>query len=64
MSASTEMQIADKHVFAATFQTKPIEVPAPEFGEGVVARFRAQFTVNDLLAVASTDHWVPPRSRG
>ena len=54
------MQVADKHVFAATFENKPIEVPAPEFGEGVVARFRAQFTVDDLLAVASTDHWREP----
>ena len=30
MSATTETQVADKHVFAATIQTKPIEVPAPE----------------------------------
>ena len=60
MSADDETQVANKHVFAATFQTKPIEVPAPEFGEGVVARFRPQFTVDDLLAVASTSHWREP----
>ena len=52
--------VADKHVFAAAFPDAPIEVPAPELGPGVVARFRARFTVDDLLAVASTEHWREP----
>ena len=55
---SDEKQVvADKHVFAAAFPDAPIEVPAPELGPGVVARFRSRFTVDDLLAVATTEHW-------
>ena len=57
---SDENQVADKHVFAATFPDAPIEVPAPELGPNVVARFRARFTVDDLPAVASTEHWREP----
>ena len=41
-------------MFAAAANDAPIEVPAPELGEGVVARFRSRFTVDDLLAVAGT----------
>lgn len=61
MAEFHEKQVADKHVFSAAFaDARPIEVPAPELGKGVVVRFRPYFTVDDLLAVASTEHWREP----
>lgn len=46
------MIVADKHVFAKAFsKNAPIEVPAPELGEGVVVRFKPDFTVDELAQV-------------
>ena len=48
--------IASKHTFADRFaEYEPIEVEAPELGEGVVVRFRPSFTVSDLAAVTATE---------
>ena len=56
-----EKQVADKHLFAEAFADQtPIEVPAPELGADVVVRFRSRFQVDDLLAVAGTEHWRDP----
>ena len=46
-------QIADKLTFNSAFASgRPIEVDAPELGEGVVVRFKPELTVNDLVFVS------------
>lgn len=59
MKTPPEKKVADKHIFADAFEP-PVEVPAPELGPGVVVRFRGRFLVDDLLAVAATEHWREP----
>ena len=55
------MPFATKHDIHGAFSaSKPIEVPAPELGDGVVVRFKAEFTVDDLVSVVSVDGWKEP----
>lgn len=65
MTTDSRKQVAGKHVWAEAFaQRQPIEVPAPELGDGVVVRCRATFTVDDLLVVASATNWREPITLG
>ena len=59
--AEAKKTVADADVFHRAFsRRKPIEVDAPELGEGVVVRFRKTFRVADVLAVVSVPQWQSP----
>ena len=50
--------VADKQALHSAFQGQaPFEVEAPELGEGVVVRFKAELSVEDVLAVAAVETW-------
>ena len=52
------VMIVSRQQLAEQFASRKfIEVPAPELGEGCVARFRSVFTVNDLATVVQTKGW-------
>lgn len=56
-----KVEVASKHTFANAFVSRrPIEVEAPELGEGVVVRFKPEFTVDDVLTILAVKNWQDP----
>ena len=47
------MTFVTKQDLSGAFSNKrPVEIPAPELGEGKVVRFKPEFSVNDMLVVS------------